>query len=100
MIEELIKTAECKEFKELRNTLRVINNPTRQKILELLDKPKTVTELYIILRCEQSSVSQQLMQLRKVKLVTYRSVGKNKIYSRNNDVINNITVKLKKYLNS
>ena len=65
--------------------LRAINHPLRQQMLRIIhQKAKiTVTELYIILRLEQSVASQHLAILRKAGLVATERKAKNIFYSVN-----------------
>ena len=61
---------------------RAINHKLRRQILEQLQPgPKTVTEIYVGLRLEQSVASQHLGILRKAKLVATARTGKHINYS-------------------
>lgn len=78
---------------------RAINHPLRQQMLRIIhQKGKvTVTELYIILRLEQSVASQHLAILRKAGLVDTERRAKNIFYSVNYpqlDHLHNITMSL------
>ena len=64
------------------NSLKMISDPTRLRILLLLDKESlSVAELQQILGMGQSRISTQLSQLKKEDLVTDQRSGKNNIYS-------------------
>jgi DNA-binding transcriptional ArsR family regulator len=78
---------------------RAINHPLRQQMLRIIhQKGKiTVTELYIILRLEQSVTSQHLAILRKAGLVSTERKAKNILYSVNHiqlDHLHSITASL------
>jgi len=55
------------ELKKASLVLRAINHPLRQKMLELIEKEKSinVTKIYVKLRLEQSVASQHLAILRR-----------------------------------
>ena len=65
--------------------LRAINHKLRQQILRLIDEKRkiTVTEIYSILRLEQSVASQHLAILRKAGFVKTKRDGKFSFYSVN-----------------
>ncbi len=64
------------------NSLKMISDPTRIRILLLVEKePLSVAELQQILGMGQSRISTQLSQLKKEHLVTDQRSGKNNIYS-------------------
>lgn len=78
---------------------RAINHPLRQQMLRIIHQKKeiTVTDLYIILRLEQSVASQHLAILRKAGLVNTERRAKNIFYSVNYpylDHLHNITMSL------
>ena len=78
---------------------RAINHPLRQQMLRIIHQKgrMTVTELYIILRLEQSVTSQHLAILRKATLVSTERKAKNILYSVNYaqlDHLHNITTAL------
>jgi DNA-binding transcriptional ArsR family regulator len=64
---------------------RAINHPLRQQMLKVIHRKRemTVTELYIILRLEQSVASQHLAILRKAGMVSTERRAKNIFYSVN-----------------
>lgn len=64
------------------NSLKMISDPTRLRILLLLGKESlSVAELQQILGMGQSRISTQLSQLKKEGLVADQRSGKNNIYS-------------------
>lgn len=67
---------------------RAINHPLRQQILDAIEgSGKTVTEIYVQLRLEQSVASNHLRILREAKLVKGIRNGKFTIYSINNEAM-------------
>lgn len=74
-------------------TLRALNHPLRQQLLQLIDETKhiTVTELFIKLKLEQSVVSQHLAILRKAGFVITRRKGKYIYYEVNYERVKKIT---------
>lgn len=71
---------------------RAINHKLRQQILTFLkDQPRTVTEVLVHLRLEQSVASQHLATLRQAKLVSTRKDGKFVFYSINTDGMKALT---------
>lgn len=66
--------------------LRLISDPTRIRILRLLEVEElSVVELQEVLGMGQSRISTHLSQLKKQNLVVDRRSGKNVIYSLNSD---------------
>lgn len=64
------------------NSLKVISDPTRLRILHLLDDQElSVADLQEVLNMGQSRISTQLSQLRNEELTTDRRVGKNNLYT-------------------
>ncbi|MGJ8657243.1 MAG: ArsR/SmtB family transcription factor [Akkermansiaceae bacterium] len=64
------------------NSLKIISDPTRLRILHLLDDQElSVADLQEVLNMGQSRISTQLSQLRNEDLTTDRRVGKNNLYS-------------------
>lgn len=65
--------------------LRSVNNKIRQQIIETIQTAEkgemTVTQLYVVLRLEQSVASQHLAILRKSGVVTTKRDGKFIYYS-------------------
>ena len=62
-------------------TLRLISDPTRLRILHLLGEEElTVAELQAVLGMKQSRISSQLAQLKKTALVDVRRSGQNNVY--------------------
>lgn len=74
--------------------LRAVNHKLRQNIIELIQKQDkgriTVTEIYVLLRLEQSVASQHLAILRKAGVVTTEREGKFIYYSVNEAKLKNI----------
>ena len=68
-------------------TLRAINHPLRKAIVDYLEEngEKTVTEIFVKLRTEQSVASQHLAILRKAELLNTRRDGKFIHYTINRD---------------
>lgn len=84
------------EFGKLKRavlTLRAINHPLRKKMISMLeDKRKmTVTEIYGILKIEQSVASQHLAILRRADIVATKREGKFIFYGVNKKRIAEVT---------
>jgi ArsR family transcriptional regulator len=63
------------------NLLKALANPDRLMLMcQLVDGERTVTELGVLARIEQPSLSQQLGVLRGERLVATRREGKNVFY--------------------
>lgn len=63
------------------NSLKVISDPTRMRILLLLEREElSVADLQEILNMGQSRISSQLAQLKSEDLANDRRVGKNNLY--------------------
>lgn len=76
------------DFGKLRRavlTLRAINHPLRKKIVSMLENKRSmmVTEIYDLLKLEQSVASQHLAILRRADIVTTKREGKCVFYSVN-----------------
>jgi DNA-binding transcriptional ArsR family regulator len=66
-------------------------NPTRLAIVEkLLEQPMNVTTIAESLQQEQSMISHNLRQLVKCKFVKVERIGKQRIYSVNNETVETI----------
>ncbi|MBV8970486.1 MAG: metalloregulator ArsR/SmtB family transcription factor [Verrucomicrobia bacterium] len=64
------------------NSLRVLADPTRARLLHLLETGElTVAEIQSVLEMGQSRISTHLSQLKRAGLVQDRRVGKNSFYS-------------------
>lgn len=74
-------------------TLRAINHPLRKKIIMLLEEKRkmVVTELYEILKIEQSVASQHLAILRRAEILNTKREGKFIFYSVNKKRVGQIT---------
>ena len=69
-------------MKSILNSLKTISDPTRIRILKVLEKEElNVAELQEVLGMGQSRISTQLSQLKNAGLVEDRRVGKNNLYS-------------------
>ncbi|MFN8324109.1 MAG: metalloregulator ArsR/SmtB family transcription factor [Chitinophagales bacterium] len=84
------------DFGKLRRavlTLRAINHPLRKKIVSMLENKRSmmVTEIYDLLKLEQSVASQHLAILRRADIVTTKREGKCVFYSVNKKRIGEIT---------
>jgi DNA-binding transcriptional ArsR family regulator len=79
-------------IKKAAMVLRALNHKLRQQMLTLIDKKHeiTVTEIYIILRLEQSVASQHLAILRHAGFVNTLRVGKHIYYSVNYERIQQV----------
>lgn len=81
------KNAEYKSLETAKKKIWALDHDTRQKIIALLrSKGKlSVTEIYKTIRIEQSVASQHLSILRKANLVATTPEGKQRLYSVNED---------------
>ena len=72
--------------------LRALNHKLRQQIIRLLDESKklTVTEIYVLLRLEQSVASQHLAILRRAGIVKTEREGKFIYYTISNNRLSHI----------
>ena len=72
--------------------LRALKNGLRLKILRLIHQKGriTVTEIYVVLRIEQSVASQQLAILRQQDIVNTERDGKKTYYSINYDRLDSV----------
>ncbi|AKP66285.1 ArsR family transcriptional regulator [Companilactobacillus ginsenosidimutans] len=78
---------------ESQKIMKVLNNPTRFQMLNVLEQQEmSVTDLVELLGMEQSAVSHQLAMLREYQLVSTNRIGKSNYYKLNDphilDVIN------------
>lgn len=83
---------DLKRVKKAQMVLRALNHKLRQQILTLIvEKPGiTVTELYVMLRIEQSVASQHLAILRVAKILKTERDGKYIMYYVNHDRIKDV----------
>jgi DNA-binding transcriptional ArsR family regulator len=74
-------------------TLRAINHPLRKKLVTMLEEKRklTVTEIYSMLKIEQSVASQHLAILRRADIVTTKREGKFIFYGVNKKRIAEVT---------
>ena len=90
---EEIKLIDSHLLSEAQKIMKVLNNPIRFQMLNLLEqKEMNVTQLMGLLELEQSAVSHQLALLREYQLVSTHRIGKANYYKLNDphilDVIN------------
>ncbi len=79
------------ETQDLSEFFRVFGDPTRLKILSILDgKELCVHVIADIIDMQQTAVSHQLKILRQSRLVKYRKNGKHVFYSLNDNHIKEI----------
>ncbi|MFD1418529.1 ArsR/SmtB family transcription factor [Companilactobacillus keshanensis] len=79
-----IKLIEPKLLDESQKILRMLNNPIRLQMLNILEqKEMNVSEIVNLLEIEQSAVSHQLALLRQYQLVSTKKVGKSNYYKLN-----------------
>ena len=79
------------EVTDIADFFKVFGDPTRLRILFLLDKGEAnVNSISTSLGISQSVTSQHLKLLRVARLVRWRKDGKNVIYSLNDDHISRI----------
>jgi DNA-binding transcriptional ArsR family regulator len=87
--------------KHARMVYRAFDHKLRQQMMRLIDKRSmTVTEIYVMMRLEQSVVSQHLAILRKAGLVKANRVGKYIHYSVCLGMINELTVHSESLMNA
>ena len=81
-----VDTLTPRSMASILKNLRLITDPTRVRILQLLRREDlSVVELQEILGMGQSRISTHLSQLKRAGLVQDRRSGKNVIYSFNRD---------------
>src|SRR5580704_2499651 len=85
--------ADLRLIKRASLSLRALYHPLRKKLLELIETrgKVTVTELYGILKIEQSVASQHLAILRRAGVVNTQRDGKKIYYSVNGKRISEIS---------
>lgn len=78
-------------IKTMQDVTRVLMHPIMRNMYELICRQEvSVTDIYVILRVEQSVVSQYLRILRAAKMVTTRREGKYIFYRHNKKTWNYI----------
>lgn len=81
-INNITKDLKDEEIYELSDFFKILGDSTRLKIIWCLDRNEmSVTEICNRLNMTKSAVSHQLKTLKDNKIVKYKKVGKNVIYS-------------------
>ena len=94
---KVMKFPNKQQLRQAIMTMKAIDHRLRSRILISLDnKPKSVTELYVELRIDQSVASQHLGILRELSIVNTERMGKHIIYTVNESKIATIHEILKK----
>jgi DNA-binding transcriptional ArsR family regulator len=94
MAEQLI---DVDKLEGMVNRVKTLNHPDRIGIIELLNKKErcSVMEIQSHMNLEQASTSNHLRLLKDAHIVISKRVGKNKFYSINrpilNEIISNVT---------
>ncbi|MCH4008538.1 ArsR/SmtB family transcription factor [Companilactobacillus sp.] len=88
-----IKLIDANLLTEAQKIMKVLSNPTRIQMLNVLEQQElNVSDLVNLLDMEQSAVSHQLALLREYQLVSTHRIGKSNYYQLNDphilDVIN------------
>ena len=81
----------AKEYAEqIAELFKGFADPTRVKILALLQEERCVGEIAEMIQLSQSAVSHQLSMLKQMHLVKFRREGKNLLYSLADDHVRTI----------
>ena len=79
------------EILDLADFFKVFGDPTRLKILALLEQQELcVHDLSAVMEMQQTAISHQLKSLRQARLVKYRKEGKMAVYSLSDSHIKEI----------
>ncbi len=91
-IEEIKDKLPCDDtIYDLAELFKVFGDPTRAKILASLEvQPLCVNDIASILNMSVSAISHQLRVLRNAKLVKPTKIGKEVLYSLDDDHVNSI----------
>ncbi|MDY2727639.1 MAG: metalloregulator ArsR/SmtB family transcription factor [Candidatus Onthovivens sp.] len=88
-----------REIYDISDFFKVFGDSTRIKILWALDtRSMTVSELCVALEMTKSAISHQLKTLKDNKLVKYKKIGKNVIYSLDDEHVSIIIETARKHL--
>ena len=91
-VDQILKTMEKDEtFNKLADFFNILKDPTRLKIMFVLDKKQVcVCDIANILSMSKSSISHQLSTLRKSGIVKCYKQGKEVYYTLDDDHINKV----------
>ncbi|AMW32313.1 transcriptional regulator, ArsR family [Fervidobacterium changbaicum] len=86
-------------FFYLSDFFSALSDETRLKIiLSLLEGERTVSDIVSVIGISQSAVSHQLRILRQVGIVKYRRIGRNVLYSLDDEHVRQIITKTIEHL--
>lgn len=91
---------DTRKIKDAYWTLKILTLPVPRKIVEILQSypgGRNVTQLFILLRMDQSACSQNLALLRRYNIVFSERKGKQIIYKLNQDKLLKINNALNKF---
>ena len=100
-VDQILKTMETDEtFNKLADFFNILKDPTRLKIMFVLDKKQVcVCDIANILSMSKSSISHQLSTLRKSGIVKCYKQGKEVYYTLDDDHINKVFEIALKHIN-
>ena len=103
-MQNVFTESELVKVKKAALILRAVNHRLRQQILNTIASKNgqgiTVTEIYVILRLEQSVASQHLAILRKAGIVTAKRDGKFIYYFVENGMVLQVNYVIEEFLKS